>query len=35
VSIHWGWICERLDAGRLAHLRKASAAALKLANQTI
>jgi hypothetical protein len=35
VSIHWGWICETLDARRLANLRRASAAALALANQTI
>ena len=35
VSIHWGWICERLDAPRLAHLQKASAHALAMANQTI
>ncbi len=35
VSIHWGWICETLDARRLANLRNASASALALANQTI
>ncbi|HEX2118272.1 MAG TPA: DUF6390 family protein [Acidimicrobiales bacterium] len=35
VSIHWGWICERLDPRRLANLQKASAAALVLANQTV
>jgi hypothetical protein len=35
VSIHWGWICEALDARRLTNLRRASAAHLKLANQTI
>ena len=35
VSIHWGWICETLDARRLANLQRASAAALRLANQTI
>ena len=35
VSIHWGWICERLDPRRLANLRKASAAAMAIANQTV
>jgi hypothetical protein len=35
VSIHWGWVCESLDARRLANLRKASATHLSLANQTI
>ena len=35
VSIHWGWACEVLDAGRLAHLRRWSAHHLALANQTI
>jgi hypothetical protein len=35
VSIHWGWVCERLDPRRLANLRQASAAHLRLANQTI
>ena len=35
VSIHWGWICESLDSRRLANLRRASAAHLALANQTI
>ncbi len=35
VSIHWGWVCESLDARRLANLRRASAAHLALANQTI
>ena len=35
VSVHWGWICEALDTRRLANLRRASAAALALANQTI
>ena len=35
VSIHWGWVCETLDARRLTNLRTASAAHLALANQTI
>jgi len=35
VSIHWGWVCEALDARRLTNLRRASAAHLALANQTI
>lgn len=35
VSIHWGWACEVLDAGRLAGLRKWSDHHLRLANQTI
>jgi len=35
VSVHWGWVCEALDARRLANLRRASAAHLALANQTI
>jgi len=35
VSIHWGWVCETLDARRLGNLRRASAAHLALANQTI
>ncbi|MDP1807654.1 MAG: DUF6390 family protein, partial [Acidimicrobiales bacterium] len=35
VSVHWGWICEKLDRRRLANLQTASAAALSLANQTI
>jgi hypothetical protein len=35
VSIHWGWVCEVLDARKLASLRRASAAHLRLANQTI
>ena len=35
VSIHWGWTCEVLDAGRLADLEHYSAAHLALANQTI
>jgi hypothetical protein len=35
VSIHWGWVCESLDARRLANLRRSSAAHLALANQTI
>jgi len=35
VSIHWGWVCETLDARRLANLRRASAAHLALANQTL
>ncbi|MDQ6728396.1 MAG: DUF6390 family protein [Actinomycetota bacterium] len=35
VSIHWGWVCETLDARRLANLRRSSAAHLALANQTI
>jgi len=35
VSVHWGWICEALDPRRLANLRKASAAHLALANQTL
>jgi len=35
VSIHWGWVCEALDARRLANLRRSSAAHLALANQTL
>lgn len=35
VSVHWGWICERLDARRLANLQRASAGALALANRTV
>jgi hypothetical protein len=35
VSIHWDWACERLDAGRLAALRKVTERELQLANQTI
>ncbi|MDQ3896307.1 MAG: DUF6390 family protein [Actinomycetota bacterium] len=35
VSIHWGWICDTLDRRRLANLRRASTAALGIANQTI
>lgn len=34
VSIHWGWACEVLDAGRLAALRRWSDHHLRLANQT-
>jgi len=35
VSIHWGWVCETLDARRLANLQRASATHLALANQTL
>ena len=35
VSIHWDWACERLDATRLAALRRATTRELALANQTI
>jgi len=35
VSIHWDWACERLDARRLAALRRATTAELELANLTI
>jgi hypothetical protein len=35
VSIHWGWVCEVLDARKLTSLRRASAAHLALANATI
>ena len=35
VAVHWGWVCEVLDAPRLANLRRASASLLALANQTI
>lgn len=35
ISIHWDWACERLDAARLAALQRATAAELRIANQTI
>jgi hypothetical protein len=35
VSVHWGWVCEALDARRLANLRRTSAAHLALANRTV
>jgi hypothetical protein len=35
VSIHWDWACERLDARRLAALRRVTGAELRLANLTI
>ncbi len=35
VAIHWGWACDRLDAGRLANLERATAHSLALANATI
>ena len=35
VSIHWDWACERLDAARLAALRRVTEHELRLANQTI
>jgi hypothetical protein len=35
VSIHWDWACERLDAPRLAQLRRSTAAELEIANATI
>ena len=35
ISIHWDWACERLDADRLTTLRHSTAAALRVANQTI
>lgn len=35
VSIHWGWVCDTLDARQLANLRRASDAHLALANQTL
>jgi uncharacterized protein DUF6390 len=35
VSIHWDWACERLDARRLAALRRVTVAELDLANLTI
>ncbi len=35
VSMHWSWACEVLKPAELSRLRRASAAALAMANQTI
>ncbi|MGH9285092.1 MAG: DUF6390 family protein [Acidimicrobiales bacterium] len=35
VSLHWGWVCEVLDARRLANLRRATEHHLAIANETI
>lgn len=35
VSVHWDWACEKLDAGALSRLRRATAHALALANLTV
>lgn len=35
VSLHWGWVCERLDARSLANLRRWTARHLELANRTL
>ncbi|MGH9279000.1 MAG: DUF6390 family protein [Acidimicrobiales bacterium] len=35
VSLHWGWVCERLDDRRLANLRHWSDVHLRIANQTV
>ena len=34
VSLHWNWVCEVLDPGRLANLRRWSARHVELANRT-
>jgi hypothetical protein len=35
VSLHWDWVCERLSAGELGVLRRASASALMEANRIL
>ena len=35
ISIHWDWACERLDAARLAALRRSTRHELAIANLTI
>ncbi|HVL28878.1 MAG TPA: DUF6390 family protein [Acidimicrobiales bacterium] len=35
VSLHWGWVCERLDPRSLADLRRWTARHLELANRTL
>ena len=35
VSLHWGWVCERLDAARLANLRRWTDRHLAIANRTV
>ena len=35
VSIHWNWICERLDDARLRWLASETQRYLQLANQTL
>lgn len=35
VSVHWGWVCERLDDRRLANLRRWTDVHLRIANQTV
>ncbi|HEX6595509.1 MAG TPA: DUF6390 family protein [Acidimicrobiales bacterium] len=35
VSLHWGWVCERLDVHKLANLRRWTDRHLVLANRTL
>jgi hypothetical protein len=35
VSLHWGWVCERLNGEQLARLRHYTGHHLMLANQTL
>lgn len=35
VSMHWGWICDRLDARQLGHLKRFSARQLKMTNDDL
>jgi hypothetical protein len=35
VSIHWGWVCERLDARKLTNLTRWTDYHLTIANQTV
>ncbi len=35
VSVHWGWACDRLDQRQVRALERATAGALRLANETL
>ena len=35
VSLHWSWICDRLDAHQLAHLKRCSARQLRMTNEDL
>jgi hypothetical protein len=35
VSLHWDWVCDVVDAGRLAALRRYTASQLRVANRTL
>ncbi len=34
VSLHWDWVCDRLDASQLADLRRSTAHQLRITNRT-